>query len=356
MADPWLVLLLPMAAVSGEDLHLAAAADATLVANARRLLEIWSSWYPWVDPVGISVEQTRDSSSTESDRTVSFFSGGVDSFYTLLRREAAARGKNEEPVDELLTVAGFDIPVTNRTASQTLFASAADVASRLGKELVPVETNIRETTWNRRVPWEPLGHGPALVACAHLLTGYCRRALVPAGTGYARMSPRGSHPLTDPLLSSGRLDVVHDGGAASRVQKTEVIATSEVARRHLRVCWRTRAAHNCCACEKCYRTMLTLHLLDSLQKFETFDSNEFSLSGVPRMFLQKESDWLFLREVLELASETGDEQAVRRIRSAFRRSRIKHWLLSILDRLERVPVLGRISRWLRRHIRDRSLL
>lgn len=354
--DPWLVLLLPLAAATGEDLELPGEADAALVRGARELVRIWDCWYPWTERVEVRVAEAGAERSGGTGRTVAFFSGGVDSFYTLLRHEEEPGDGDAEEVDDLLTVCGFDIPVGEEEACRSLFRSAGDVARARGKSFVPVSTNLRETGWNPRTPWQPLGFGPALVACAHVLGERYGRALVPAGTGYARMSPKGSHPLTDPLMGSSRLRIVHDGAAAGRIEKTRRVAGSDLARRHLRVCWRSRAAHNCSTCEKCYRTMLALELLGELDRFATFDRGRLDMPRVPRVLMRKKIEIIFWRELEELAEEEGDEDAARRIRAALSRSRIKRGLLGLADRLDRLPGVWRASRWLRGLVRARSVV
>lgn len=357
--EPWLVLLLPMAAVTGSELVLPGRVDPTLLRNARELLTVWDCWFPWTERPEIRVRVAGPGGSPAAGRTGAFFSGGVDSFHTLLAHEGAWERDREEDgreIRDLVTVGGFDIPVEDGDACGRLFDMAREVAAELGRTSVAISTNVRETRWDDLVPWEPLGHGPALGACAHVLEGRLRRALIPAGSGYARMSPRGSHPLTDPLMSSGGVEVIHDGAGTRRADKTRLVAASELARRHLRVCWRSRSDHNCCRCEKCYRTMLTLELAGRLSEFESFDAGRFELSRLPRVFLSKESDFVFMREVRSLAEEAGREDAARRIDGALRRSRVKRRLLGLADRLDALPVLWRAAGWIRRRVRSRSIL
>ena len=233
--DPWLLLLAPMAAVMGRDLVLPGPVDARLLANARELLRIWDAWYPWAESVRLDAPEGSPSPPSTAGRTMAFFSGGVDSFYTVLRHaEGTVDPYRREPVDDLLTVCGFDIPVRREEACNRVFRTTAAVGEALGLEAVTLHTNLRASSWDDRVPWEKLGFGPALAACAHLLGGRYRRALIPGGSGYHRMSPRGCHPLTTPLKSSGSLELIHDGAAATRVEKTRRVAPSELARSHLR--------------------------------------------------------------------------------------------------------------------------
>lgn len=355
--DPWLLLLLPMAAVSGRTLVLPGPVDSRLLANARELLRIWDAWYPWTEPVRLDVPEGSPSPPSAGGRTGAFFSGGVDSFFTILRHaEGTVDPDRRESPDDLLTVCGFDIPVRREAACQRVFGTTAAVAEALGMEPVTLNTNLRASSWDDRVPWADLGFGAALAACAHLLGGRSRRALIPAGSGYYRMGPHGCHPLTTPLMSSDCLELVHDGAAATRVEKTRRVARSELARSHLRVCWRSGTDRNCSRCEKCYRTMLTLDLLGELDRFGTFERDRFRVDRVRHILARKESDAIFLEQIADLARERGARAAEERVRQALARSRGKRLLLRIADRLDDMRGLWRLGRRLRRWVMDRSIV
>ncbi len=78
----------------------------TWLSNIEQLLEIWHTW--WAYPKLLPQAETRvDGSSLPRRATALCFSGGVDSFYTLLH------GKPKP--DFLVTVHGFDIPLQDET-------------------------------------------------------------------------------------------------------------------------------------------------------------------------------------------------------------------------------------------------
>jgi hypothetical protein len=91
---------------------------------------------------------------------------------------------------------------------------------------------------------------------------------VPAVHTYQRLKPWGSSPLLDPLWSSDRLAIIHDGCEASRPEKIAYIATSDAALESLHVC----AQHhtNCGSCEKCVATQVALRNADALDRATTF--------------------------------------------------------------------------------------
>jgi len=87
------------------------------------------------------------------------------------------------------------------------------------------------------------------------------------------MFPSGSHPLLDPLWSTESVGIVNDGAEATRIQKIQwQIARSDVALRHLRVCWENQDSdYNCGRCEKCIRTMVNLEIAGVLKQCLSFD-------------------------------------------------------------------------------------
>lgn len=71
--------------------------------------------------------------------------------------------------------------------------------------------------------------------------------------------PMGSHPAVDHLLSSQRLQIIHDGSRFTRLEKVRELATWPTGLAALRVCPETSGEEaNCGRCEKCLRTRLEL--------------------------------------------------------------------------------------------------
>ncbi|MGD2070852.1 MAG: hypothetical protein PVI57_19430, partial [Gemmatimonadota bacterium] len=307
---PWLVALLPLAVTRGTPLRVPLPVDARLVGNLRRVMEIWSGWYPHLRPVPLEVEE-EEADGPLGGRVAAFFSGGVDSFYTVLRhlpgdatppgvrvRSAVLRraGVPVDPVSEegdpppsktsvedLLTVEGFDIPLREGQALTRLRARHRRVADGLGLHPVPVATNLRETAWGT-TDWAGLSHGCGLASVALILGRRYRRVLLAGGSGHHAVRPWGSHPDTDPLLSSSRTRFFREGWGASRLQKIWLVAGSEVALRALRVCWRSATDRNCERCGKCYRTLLALDLFDVLPEAGGFTVDRSDPGVVARLF------------------------------------------------------------------------
>ncbi|CAN5358043.1 hypothetical protein BH20GEM2_BH20GEM2_09470 [soil metagenome] len=322
--NPWLVAMLPLAAMLGEPLRLEAPAEAGLIDNARRVMEIWRAWYPDVEVVEIDADPLEDGDSRSPGRVGAFFSGGVDSFFTALRPRDKAAGAERIAIDELLTVRGFDIPLSAAEAFSGLRETAARAARELGYDFLDVATNLRTGRWDG-LPWGPLGHGCALVGTALALENRYGAAVVPATGGYRDLHPWGSHPLTDPLLSTNSLRIIHDGAAFTRVDKLRLLTDSPTALRALRVCWESRSDRNCGACPKCIRTMAVLDLLGVLNRCDSFPCRRVAPRAVARLRCGESWDYRELRDLRDLALQVGRGEMVKAAEGAMRRSHVRGW-------------------------------
>jgi hypothetical protein len=234
----------------------------TWLSNAERLLDIFQGWwgYPKLTPRAAA---RADDVRPEAAGTALCFSGGVDSFYSLLR--------SGERIDVLVTVHGYDIKLRDEARASAFESSLRAVAAELGVKPVVVRTNLREHPAFARAPWERT-HGGALAAVGHLLGDASGRLLISSSYPYHKRAPWGSHWQTDPLWSSDRVEVAHVGAELQRSDKLRAIAREPLARKHLRVCWENLAPEgNCSRCEKCLRTRLILADCGELENFPVFE-------------------------------------------------------------------------------------
>ena len=224
-------------------------------------------WYPGkladVDLVASGFAE-RESGG---DCTACCFSGGVDSFYSLLRHLPDAEPDPAYRVGQALFVHGFDIPLAEKGFYDRLADRYEAALAPLGVELIRCRTNLREML-DPHLSWMT-AHGAALQSVAHFLAAGLRRLVIPSTNRFSLFNPPiGSNPITDPQLSSERLELLHDGCDASRIEKIVAIADDPVAQRHLRVCFQPPGAtENCGRCVKCQKTMLPLWAIGRLDRF-----------------------------------------------------------------------------------------
>jgi hypothetical protein len=152
---------------------------------------------------------------------------------------------------------GFDIPLVDTVTFDNARVRAEKMVQGSGVELITVRTNIRELheKW-----YDAFGLG--LASCFALLAPEFGIGLIGSSDTYDTIDfLAGSNPVTDHLLSTGDMEVRHDGAGYSRTEKVAYLATWEQGMPLLRVCWEGQVQDgNCGRCEKCIRTRLNFQI------------------------------------------------------------------------------------------------
>ena len=344
--NPWLIFMLVHAIQKGEDINLDKPVDPALMENLKGLVMQWCAWYPQFKKVNITAPLAKYEKNPERGKTAAFYSGGIDSWFTVLRhcpeREAAAIGN----VDDLLFVHGFDIPETDLDELGKMQAMLAPAANELGREFIVMRTNLRKhgSLWTKA--WGPLTHAAALAATAMLVERRYDTVLIGSAIPYGQLFPWGSHPLTDVLFSTSGLRIMHDGAMYTRVEKTELVGRHEVALRNLHVCYAESSADNCGTCPKCLRTMLTLELFGTLPNNGLF-REPLDLGRAKQLYLADEASITFFKEINDAARIKRAKDIAKTTEYALNRSRRLRKFIPALERARRLPGLWRIGTWLR---------
>jgi hypothetical protein len=237
------------------DIRLHGPATRAILRNLAEFQQAWSRWRPDVyQPVGIQVDSLSNPRLGDA-RSLSAFSGGVDSTFTLLRNDPHADPPRYS-VDTAVLVHGFDVDLANSSALQELVDRTEPVRALTGARLCIVRTNSKEL---RLQKWED-SCGAQLAACLHLFSSQFSHALIGGSDAYDELwLPWGTNAVTDHLLSGGQMAIVHDGAAFCRTDKLAWLSHVPAALRSLKVCWQGKdQGRNCGVCEKCVRTQLNL--------------------------------------------------------------------------------------------------
>ena len=304
-ADAFFVLALIPAMAGCAELEMPARVSPRLLIAAETIQDVLTAWYPdelsratlRVDPRRTSSRRARRPSRR---RSLSAFTGGVDSFYTLV--------KQRESITDLLFVHGFDIPLAQTSFRERVGARLDAAAKAHGKNLLQVETNLRELV-DPVAEWGFIAHGAAIASVALLLGDTFSTFFIPSTHSYADLGPRGSHVVLDHLWSTEHVEVVHDGAEATRIRKVQRIATEAAVLDSLRVCWRSSDDYNCSKCDKCLRTMASLEILDALDSCSTFHG-PLDVADIANSPLQIRSDATFARESLAVAESRPGKEAI----------------------------------------------
>ena len=237
LGDIWLPAVLPLAMSRGEKIVLRDPISDQRREAAERVQDIFVSWYPKkLSRVAIQAppsntprpRRLRLRRKPDPRVAATCFTGGVDSFYTLL---------TNPDVGAIVYGHGLDIPLKHRaTAGRRVDAELQRVAQESGIDYFRARTNLREV-FGKQVSWGFLTHGSVLASIGLVLSPVIESLRIPSTHLIGTDIAWGSHPSLDPLWSTDRLTVIHDGADASRVDKTRRLADEPLAQRHLRVCF-----------------------------------------------------------------------------------------------------------------------
>src|SRR5262245_51707980 len=143
----------------GEALTLDEPISESVLAGATEVQRVVSMWWPETyRPIEIVAQTRADPHTRQPDEgsAASFFSCGVDSFYSAVTNER---------ITQLVFVHGFDVALSDRNLRGLAATAAKDAAAELGKELLEVETDARAVLG---VNWEHV-HGAVMAAIGMLL-------------------------------------------------------------------------------------------------------------------------------------------------------------------------------------------
>jgi hypothetical protein len=312
-------------------------ADGTISQKLLTALDPICDFYRTLNPSfkGIKIKNVtvEPKGPPKENRVGTFFSAGLDSFYTFL--------KNQEEITDLIFVHGFDIRLNDHALRKRTSEVMRHVGLSFGKRVVEVETNVRSLI-DPYVPWLH-SHVAGLASIGHLLSPYFRRIYIP-GThthGDTDQFPWWSHPSLDPLWSTEALEFIHDGCEATRIQKAALIAQSDVALKSLRVCFESaNNAYNCGYCEKCIRTMINLHIVGALDQCTTFNTR-LDPKRISRLLIANRGVRVFVEENLKaLENRPADRELFNALRRALKRS----WWLK--------PPVYMVLRWIYRALKS----
>jgi hypothetical protein len=238
----------------------------------------------------VSIEgKIRDGSVDrgKAERAGLFFSGGIDALSTLVVNRLEYPLAHPGSIKDGLLVCGLEIqdPVIFGLVLDSLKVLADDAHI----SLIPIFTNIRSlgpeednVFWGEF--WRKEFMGATFSAIAHALDQRLNRVSINSSEVIQDVVPYGTHPLIDPCFSSSDLRIRHEGITLSRLEKTKLVSTWNLALQRIRVCNDTQRYRqgrlNCGLCEKCIRTMLALKALGVLNQTTVFPHTDISVEFI----------------------------------------------------------------------------
>jgi hypothetical protein len=267
--DPFLVAMLTPAMLAGERLESALPASPRLLYGLHANRDIFHTWFPELQRIEISAPpQTALAAVERAPRAAAFFSGGVDSFYTLLKYR---HGETlPAPFTHIIYMRGVERRLDQARGMEESERRAREIAERAGVQCLAGISNIRTEF---PLHWERYYFGSGLAAIALALSNGFGYVCIPASYSLAYPQKCGSTPLTDERFSTERTQIVHDGADRTRAEKVAQIVEwdRDLVLSYLRVCIENRgAAFNCGRCYKCVRTGIALKIVGAWQDAQTF--------------------------------------------------------------------------------------
>jgi hypothetical protein len=324
--DPFLASALLPAMLKGETIEIDPNLPVSpkLLDNLSVVQDIHHCWNPALKKV--AVQATAAPAEPLTSGAISFFSGGVDSHYTFLKRQT--------DISYVVFLHGFDFFRPGDDYRTAAARNAAFVAG-FGKTLIPVETNHYIFDYHLQLS-RILTQGSTLASVA-LLLGF-PRAYVPASMSYNQLHPTAAHPLLDPLYGNEGVEIIHDGGEAGRPEKLEKVAACESALANLVVCL-DEMNSNCGRCMKCLRTMVALESLG-------VKGAPFPALPPARTLKRRyhEVNQYYLKENLDAALRNGQAELAGTLKTLQRRYERKR----LLKEADRVILGGLIKRAFRK--------
>jgi hypothetical protein len=316
--DPFLAGFLLPCMYEQENLKIEAPVSKLLLKNIGTIQNIMSNWYPELKKIKIICSNLYTHSRLDNSRNncACFFSGGVDSSYTLL--------KHKDTIANLILINGFDIKLSNKELWSKALNSSQKISRELGKHMITVKTNIRTLTDKRRAKWGKkyngdfwgkILHGSLLASVGLCLQSNLNFILIASGGRTEKdLGPWGIHPDLDSLWSTERLKFRHDD-LETRTNKIKYISDYPVILSNLRVCYQNKTDKiNCGICEKCIRTIITLKLYGKTPSPDIFAKIP-TIKQIKLCRIDKKNTYLW-NQVLEKAIHSGEIEIVNAINIA----------------------------------------
>lgn len=292
-ASPFAAALLIPSMKQGEDLIIDGSISRELYDGMHRVMDILLAWNLGFRRIKIMPGTIMKDAGAPPAKVASFFSGGVDSFYTYLKH----KNDSSDLITNFIFINGYDIDLQNKELWESTEDNIRQIADEEKIELIKVESNVRQII-NPIIEWD-YAHGGALAAVGLCLRSGFKKIYIPSTYPKEHQFHWGSHLELDKNWSTESVVFEHDGAEASRVNKVIwQIAKSPVALKYLRVCYKNiKGRYNCGECKKCLRTMINLIAAGKLNECGTLP-HAIDLKGLAEFPVKAEGDDIFYKENL----------------------------------------------------------
>ena len=249
--------------------------------NIKKIKKGYIDMYPKINFSGNLVfEKLIKNNLSSNTGCISFFSGGVDAYNTLIEHI------NEKPM--MLSVWGADVKLNDSKGWQNVYNNLINVSNEFNLELCIIRSNFRSFINTLELDyysykynenwWHGFQHGIGLIGLCAPIAYLYRKTKIYFASSFCYDDKEkvtcASDPTIDNNLKFSTINVIHDGYNYTRQDKVHNIVEFHKKSKkkiELRVCWQDNSGDNCCRCEKCMRTIIELFA-------ENVDPREFGIN------------------------------------------------------------------------------
>ncbi|MBW3021058.1 hypothetical protein KY334_07215 [Candidatus Woesearchaeota archaeon] len=304
-----------------EDIKLKGKISPKLDYGLKEVQNFFNFWNPEKFKKIRIISEGYDIQRTEPKGVMSTFSGGIDSFYTLWKHLPQNEKNPYSQITHCLLINGFADPINDEKneSFKILEKEYENLMKKLNIKLVSVKTNYADFYYEK-IPHYFLD-GVVLSSIPLLLGKLVSRHYISSTLDYLSNAIWGSNPIVDPMLSTEKTTIIHDGGDIRRLDKTFIVSKWPETYNLLKVCTKGFGINNCCKCEKCFRTMITLYLGGKLSKYKTFPK-KLTRKKLKHWILFADYQINFANEIKNYAKKTNREDIVKMIDRVILRRKI----------------------------------
>lgn len=243
--------------------------DAIFLNSIEQFKKGYIKMYPQLEFKGNINHEKVIKNYYENKRNLVLFSGGVDAICTLLRHK-------DENLDLLTLWGSADFPIDDERGWNINWKQINDNASKLGLNCHFMKTNFCDfiPIWGKELKnlispakaewWHDLQHGIGILGHTAPYAFIHKIGIVYIASSFDVSRTQytcASDPTIDNYVKFGSTIVSHDGYEWNRQEKMHyILDTIDKLDINVKfhVCLRQYQQGNCCHCEKCYRTILSI--------------------------------------------------------------------------------------------------
>lgn len=300
--------LMPLAMLRNVDLRIEGRVSERAIASAELISDIWEKWRPAIfHRVRISADETF-SERRQSSRTLSFFSGGVDSTYSPLR---SLREEGEK--SDCLSLHGMDYRYEDQENFDKLLAKTRPFTDAHCDKAHVVRTTLGQVYF-RHFYQEEIRRSFSvymMMACASFYNDYDQYRIAADHRIDQQYwcHPYGNSTGTNRLIKSANADLATMHDDVARSDKVRYLHDAGLDLSTLSVCPdKSVQPKNCGVCGKCIRTKVMFQAATG-QAPDIFLDQSIPADWPKHVDLSEKCKAIYMHDMLSVIEDNGDPQA-----------------------------------------------